>query len=95
MIWRGRRFRRTFLALPRRGVVAHYRECRPRFALHVFRLTDGRFVADHLDRWNPEYGPVHAVWHLLEDVLCLPGGGAWVTRSSRSCGSRPIRERFP
>lgn len=50
----------------RPGVVAHYRQDRPRDCAHAYVLDDGTYLIDHVDRWNPHQ---HLVRHFFADVL--------------------------
>jgi len=63
----GRRFARSF-GLQKEGgvIIAHYRESVPRWSLHLYVLQGGRYVADHVDEFNPH---AHPVRHFLADVV--------------------------
>jgi hypothetical protein len=84
LILEGARFVRS-PGLPRRGVVAQYREDVPRQSRHVLVTEDaaGRLVyrVDHVDAHNPHYRPVA---HLARDVLGLPGPRRWPARKGNA-----------
>jgi len=65
----GREYRRARWQHRRAGVRMQYRETRPRGSAHLFVFDDFTYALDHVDRWNPDAGPVQAVLHLVGDVL--------------------------
>ena len=63
----GRRFLRARVAKPYVGVVAQYREDKPRDSGHLYLLTNGRITVPHCDRWNPDAGIASLMLHGLVD----------------------------
>lgn len=63
----GRRFVRSVGLSERQGTVAHYREDAARNSAHVYVLSDGTYMIDHLDEHNPDHGAVLA--HFWRDVV--------------------------
>lgn len=80
VIVRGHRFVRVLLALPQRGVVAHYRQDVARMSAHLVVTTSGDWRIDHLDCRNPTFGPFAALDHIARDVVA--GGPVTITRAS-------------
>ena len=66
----GRRFERstwTWEGYP--NVVAQYREAVPTNSMHLMVERDGRYRIDHMDAYNPDWGPAQLLLHGLCDIL--------------------------
>lgn len=52
--------------------VAQYRQACPKKSLHLFVGENGYWRIDHLDDYNPDWGPLNIILHLVMDVIpCL------------------------
>lgn len=84
----GRVYVRSRVALPRAGVIAHYREAVPTLARHLEVLRDGTWRVTHIDDFNPHASAGHAVLHVIADTsvggVLLGGALLWLaTRVGR------------
>lgn len=61
-------FRKTAWAHSKPGVIAQYREMREHDSLHLSVLSNGSFVIDHIDCFNPDYGLANAAKHADHDA---------------------------
>lgn len=62
----GRRFLRSSGITKHTGTVAHYREDVPRNSAHLYLLSDGTYLINHLDEVNPRDDTIA---HFIKDVL--------------------------
>ena len=72
------------LHIPHPGVVAQYREAYARDSRHLYVLSCGSYVIDHIDSYNPDAGLLDAAAHLAIDVATpgtyiVIGGGLVLT----------------
>lgn len=77
----GKTFHRAIRKQPYEGVIEQYREAVPRESMHLLITSDGNWVIDHVDEYNPDLG-----FPLRHFIVDHPRGGSLVVAGLGALG---------